>query len=66
MPKYFFRTTNGKMSTTDLEGVELSDTSAVEPEAREMAHGLLTASLVARPEWTDGELKCMTKTARKY
>jgi hypothetical protein len=51
MPKYFFHTTNGKRSTTDLEGVELSDTSAVEREAREMAHGLLTASLVAHPEW---------------
>jgi hypothetical protein len=51
MPKYLFHTTNGVSSTTDPEGVELSDISAVEPEAREMAHGLLTASLVASPEW---------------
>jgi uncharacterized protein DUF6894 len=52
MPRYFFHTTNGERFTRDVEGVELPDIPAVELEAREMAHGLLTASLVARPEWT--------------
>jgi hypothetical protein len=32
-----------------VKGVELSDTSALEREAREMVRGLLTASLIARP-----------------
>jgi hypothetical protein len=48
MPRYFFHLINGDRSTRDLDGVDLSDLSAADREAREMARDL-TGSVVTRP-----------------